>query len=359
MTRIWNARLDDAVDPRPLVPLRMAVGPLVLMHLAPFLERAADGIIYRDRFWLPYAGWYPHLPRHLYVALLWLTVTAGFLVSIGLLTRVAAWLTAGGVAYNLFLSQTHFHHNRAFLLILLIGMAVLPAGGAVSLDRRLHAPRLLTYGGGRRLTLTILRTEIALVYLASGTSKLLDRDWWGGTVTRLRVVSGLDRLQALPDAVVDLLLDPGFQAWAARVVVLTELFIGAALLWRRTRLAAVWVAIPFHIAIQATAAVQVFSWAALAALFVWVTPTAADRKLQVSQPWHGRLVRMLDWTGRFSVAVGGSTLLVDRDGTVRRGGRAGRFVAGRLPLTFWFIAPAVLARSRIAYAFGHQEKGPR
>ena len=87
MTPAWSARLDDPIDPRPFLLLRLAIGPLVLMHLAPFLRDAADGIIYRDRFWVPYLEWYPHLPRALYVALLWLTVVAGFLVSIGLVTH--------------------------------------------------------------------------------------------------------------------------------------------------------------------------------------------------------------------------------------------------------------------------------
>ena len=356
MTR-WNSHLDDAIDPRPLVPLRLAVGPLVAMHLMPFLASAADGIIYRDRFWLPYADWYPDLPRDLYVATLWATVAVGVLVSIGLVTRVAAWLCAGGVAYNLFLSQTHFHHNRAFLLVLLIGVAVLPTGGAVSLDRRLGTPRRLALGGGRRLTLTVLRVEIALVYLSSGVSKLIDPDWWGGTVTRLRVVAGLGRLGSVPDGIVNLLLDPGFHRWAAKVIVLTEIFIGAGLLWRRTRLAAVWMAILFHLAIQATAAVQVFSWAALAALVVWVTPDTPRRALEVPTRRRARVVKALDWTGRFAVMVGPRVVLADRAGALRTGKQATCFVAARLPLTFWFAAPVALAIDRGAYPLPDTEKG--
>jgi uncharacterized membrane protein YphA (DoxX/SURF4 family) len=336
----------------------MAVGPLVLMHLMPFLIRATDGIIYRDRFWLPYADWYPQLPRQVYVGLLWSTVVAGFLVSVGLVTRLAAWWCTGGVAYNLFLSQTHFHHNRAFLLILLIGMAVLPSGGAVSLDRRLRTPSALAQGRGGRLALTVLRLEIALVYLASGTSKLIDPDWWGGTVTRLRVVAGAARLEALPDRIVALLLDPGFHAWVAKGIVLTELFIGVGLLWHRTRLGAVWMAIPFHLAIQATAEVQVFSWAALAALVVWVSPRSRDRSLEVGRRWQAVVVAGLDWTGRFAVTRGQGFTLVDGDGRIRRGRSAVRFVAARLPLTFWFAAPLALAMDRGAYPAPDTEKGP-
>lgn len=350
--RQWLSALDEPIDPRPLVLLRLAVGPLVLMHLMPFLSRAADGVIYRDRFWLPYADWYPHLPRDAYLALLWCVVAAGFLVSLGLITRIAAWVCAAGVAYNLFLSQTHFHHNRAFLLILLVGVAVLPAGASLSVDRRIGTPARLSRGRGRRLALVVLRVEIALVYLASGVSKLLDADWWGGTVTRLRVVAGADRV---PGFLADLLLDPGFHAWVAKAIVVTEIFIGAGLLWRRTRLAAVWAAIPFHLAIEATAAVQVFSWAALAALVVWVTPSSSDRRLQVASGRQARLVRALDWTGRFVVTTGPQIELEDRGGRRRHGREAARFAATRFPLTFWVVAPLMLVHA--AYPSADAEKG--
>ena len=340
------ARLDAAVEARPLVPLRIAVGPLVLLHLTPFLERAADGIIYRDRFWLPYADWYPLLPRGLYVALLWSAVVAGLLVSVGIVTRIASWWCAAAVGYNLFLSQTHYHHNRAFLLILLVGVAVLPVGSRLSLDRVLHVPSVLSIGRGRRLALEVLRLEVALVYIASGFSKLIDPDWWGGTVTRLRVVAGVDRLGWLPDSVVNLLLDPDFHAWAAKAIVLTELFIGVGLLWRRTRYAAVWVAIPFHLSIEATAAVQVFTWAALAALVIWVTPLAHDREVTVGRRW-ANVIRALDWTGRFTFVESEKRIVVvDRDGAVRQGATATRLVASRLPLTFPIAAPLALLRDR-------------
>ena len=351
--RHWITGLDDPIDPRPLVTLRLAIGPLVLLHLMPFLDRATHGIIYRDRFWLPYADWYPHLPRGAYVALLWIAVAAGFFVSLGLITRVAAWVCTAAVAYNLFLSQTHFHHNRAFLLILLVGVAVLPVGASISADRLIGTPVRLSRGRGRWLALTVLRFEIALVYLASGVSKLLDADWWGGTVTRLRVIAGFDRV---PDAFAGVLTDPAFHAWAAKVIVVTEIFIGVGLLWRRTRLAAVWVAIPFHLAIEATAAVQVFSWAALVALVVWVTPTSAERHLQVPHRRQARLVRALDWCGRFRVTIGARVELEDRHGLVRHGRDAARFTATRLPLTFWVVAPLMLGRG--AYPSADTEKGP-
>jgi hypothetical protein len=345
--------LDGRGDLRALVPLRIAVGPLVALHLRPFLTDAARGRIYRDTFFEPYVSWYPELPRSIYVALLWATAAAAILVSLGLATRVAAAATAGGVAYNLFLSETHFHHNRAFLLVILAGVALLPLGRWVSLDRALGR-----YAGRARdaplWPLALLRFEVAVAYWASGLSKLLDGDWWGGLVTRLRVEQYGDVAagRGVPEWLLDVLASPGFHWWFAKAVVLTELAIGIGLFWRRSRLGAVWLAIGFHLAIEVTAQVQVFSLAGLAALVIWVTPRSRDRVLTVRTDSRrvrifGAMVRLLDWTGRFRVVespAGPPLLLADRprrDGTpvVRDGREAAAAVLTRLPATFWIAAP--------------------
>jgi uncharacterized membrane protein YphA (DoxX/SURF4 family) len=195
------------------------------------------------------------------------------------------------------------------------------------------------------LALTVLRVEIAAVYLASGFSKLVDSDWWGGTVTRLRIERYRPRLSevGIPDVIIDVLADPGFQAAAAKVLVLMELFIGLGLLVSRSRKAAIWVAIPFHISIQLSAAVQVFSVAALAALFVWVDRPAHQRVVHVGEKWIPP-IRLLDWTGRFRLVPSTGPMTVDDDGLRRAGPTARWFVLSRLPLTFWLAAPVQLLR---------------
>jgi uncharacterized integral membrane protein len=281
--RAWNAGLDEPIDPG---PWWCCVWRSVRWCSSIcFLQLAADGVIYRDRFWLPYADWYPHLPRGLYVALSG-TCGDGLLVSLGIVTRLAAWACAGGVAYNLFLSQTHFHHNRAFLLILLIGVAVPPVGATLSSDRLLRTPRLLSRGRGRRLALTVLRLEICPRLPGLGPLKLLDPDWWDGTVTRLRVVAPAPTASGPCPNGSSISCStrgstPGRQGGGA-----DRGLHRRRSAQRRTRLAAVWMAIPFHLAIEATAAVQVFSWAALAALVVWVTPQSHDRAVALPRLWQ-------------------------------------------------------------------------
>jgi len=349
--RRWNSSLDDRIHPRALALLRLAAAPLVIIHLLPSLSETSN-----PHYTLPYASWYPTAPPDVRRLILWLTVVSAVAVSVGLLTRVAAWVTVGGVGWNLFLSQTYFHHNRAFLLILLIGIAVLPTGAVLSLDHRLGTPAFLSVGNGRRLALTALRCEIALVYLASGFSKLVDPDWWGGIVTLIRVERHVGNIAGrIPGWAVELLTSPGFHRWAAKTIVLAELFIGVGLLWRRTRLGAVWVAVWFHLAIEATANVQVFSLAAIAALAIWVTPGPPDRIVALGadvRPTTRRAIRLLDWTGRFRAAthLGTGWEVVDRDGSIRRGRAALWFVLSRLPLTFLIAAPALLATGRRAYA---------
>jgi hypothetical protein len=352
------SRLDDLlgrpVSTRALALLRVLAGPAVLLHLQPFLSDALDGRIYRDAFYEPYAAWYPELPDGVYVGLLALAAMAAVAMSLGLLTRLATATTFAIVAYNLFLSTTHFHNNRAYLVIVLGLLAVAPSGRELSLDtwirRRRGRPALKPLAPAWPLWL--LRFECAAIYGASGLSKLVDRDWFGGTVTWQRVERARDQLDAwpLPDWAVSVLTNRSFHTGAAKVIVLTELFIAVGL-WRRgTRYAAVWVAVAFHIAIEGSASVQVFSYLGIAVLVIWAVPSTRDRVLRIDQTAGGQrrlgaVVRGLDWLARFRVepAPPGSRLeLVDRDGTTIRGAPVVAFALSRLPLTAWFALPALL-----------------
>jgi membrane protein implicated in regulation of membrane protease activity len=353
------ARFDDllgrAVSMRALALLRVLAGPAVLLHLRPFLADGLDGRTYRDAFNEPYAAWYPELPDAVYLGLLWLAGAAAVAMSLGLLTRLATTTTFAIVAYNLFLSTTHFHNNRAYLVIVLGLLAVAPCGRELSVDawlrrRRRRPPIDLSAPGW---PLWLLRFECAAIYGASGFSKLIDPDWFGGTVTWQRVARARDDLDAWPDWAVSVLTDRSFHTGAAKFIVLTELFIAVGLWWRGTRYAAVWVAVAFHVSIEMSASVQVFSFLAVAVLVIWAVPSTRDRVLRID-PTAGRhrrlraLVRGLDWLARFRVepAPPGSRIeVVDRDGTTFRGAPAAMLALSRLPLTAWFALPALLLPS--------------
>ena len=346
-------RLDDLlgrpVSMRSLALLRVLTGPVVLLHLRPFLSDSLDGRTYQDAFYEPYAAWYPELPEAMYIGLLWLAAVAAVSMSLGFLTRLATATTFAIVAYNVFLSTTHFHNNRAYLLIVLGVLALAPCGRELSVDawarRRRGRPALDRKAPAWPLWL--LRFECAAVYGASGLSKLVDPDWFGGTVTWQRVVRARDELGPLPDWAVSVLTDRAFHTGAAKFIVLTELFIALGLWWRGTRYVAVWVAVVFHLSIEASASVQVFSFLAIAVLVVWAVPSTRDRVLRVEprrRRW-GALVRRLDWLARFRIEParpGSGFEVVDRDGTAVRGGPAVALALSRLPLTAWFALPTLL-----------------
>jgi hypothetical protein len=346
--------LGRAVSMRALALLRVLAGPVVLLHLRPFLADAWDGRIYRDAFYEPYAAWYPELPRAVYVGLLWLAAVAAVAMSLGFVCRLATATTFAIVAYNLFLSTTHFHNNRAYLVIVVGLLAVAPCGRELSLDawlrRRRGRPALDPRAPAWPLWL--LRFECAAIYGASGMSKLLDPDWFGGTVSWQRVVQARDQLDAwpLPGWAMSVLTDRGVHTGAAKIIVLTELFIAVGLWWRGTRYAAVWVAVVFHVTIEASASVQVFSLLGVAVLVIWAVPSTRDRLLRIDptdarqRRWRA-LVRGLDWLARFRVepAAPGSRLeIVDRDGTAIHAAPALALALSRLPLTAWFALPALL-----------------
>jgi vitamin K-dependent gamma-carboxylase len=353
------ARLDDLlgrlVSMRALALVRVFAGLIVLLHLRPFLADGLDGRTYGDAFYEPYLAWYPELPEAAYVGLLGLGALAAVAMSLGLLTRVATTTTFAIVAYNLFLSTTHFHNNRAYLVIVLGLLAVAPCGRELSVDawlrrRRGRPPLDLT---APAWPLWLLRFECAAIYGASGFSKLVDPDWFGGTVSWQRVERARGDLEAWPDWVVSVLTDRSFHTGAAKLIVLTELFIALGLWWRGTRYAAVWVAVVFHLSIELSASVQVFSFLAVAVLAIWAVPSTRDRVLRIDptaggQRRLGALVRGLDWLARFRVepAPPGSALeLVDRDGITFRGAPAAIVAFSRLPLTAWFALPALLLPS--------------
>jgi hypothetical protein len=145
----------------------------------------------------------------------------------------------------------------------------------------------------------------------------------------------------LPHWVISVLTNRDFHTGAAKFVILTELFIASGLWWRGTRYAAVWVAVVFHLSIQASAAVEIFSVLGIAVLVIWAVPSTRDRVLRIDARFHAA-VRRLDWLARFRVEPGPRLEVVDRDGTVVVGRPAVALVLSRLPVTAWFALPTLL-----------------
>lgn len=354
--------VDDIFDQpgsiRAMAVLRIVLGPVVIAHLRPFLVDTASGVTYRDHFFEPWFSFLPEMPGGVQIILVWVGAVAAISMGLGWHTRLASVTTFACVAGNMFLSQTYFRHNRSFLILLLAAVALSESGKILSLDaRRLrrHDPDLKQAKTGHDHAtlwpLWTLRALVTSVYLASGISKLTDPDWVGGLVLWDRAVRYQHAVEdRLPGPVADVVVDIVTARWVhtitSPVAVAMELFIGIGLWSGRTRIAAVWVAVVFHLAIEVSASVEVFSIAAIAALVIWVTPRTRDRTVVVAD---GRWIRRLDVLARFDVVDEADAALsvTDRDGRQLHSADARAFLYTRLPATFFFAAPwAAMRRIR-------------
>jgi hypothetical protein len=112
----------------------------------------------------------------------------------------------------------------------------------------------------------------------------------------------------------------------------------------------VWLAVCFHVSIEMTASVGVFSYLAIAMLLVWAVPRTRDRVLRVDPTGHAGFaaaVPALDWLARFEVVrEPGPVTVVDRDGSVREGAGAIVYAFSRFPLTAWLALPLNLVFRR-------------
>ena len=277
---LLDALLDRPVGTRSIAVVRAVVGLIAFVYLWPLATDALHGDTYHDRFHEPFLdGIVPSIGPAAFTVLALAGTVGALAVAVGAMTRTATVVVTFAVGAHLIASTTHLHNNRAYLFAVLVGVTLAPAGRSWSVDRwwrnRRRLPALPEAMPGWPLWL--LRFECALVYAASGFSKLIDPDWFGGTVTWGRVVTQETMLRAsiLPEFVQDLLLDRSFHTAAAKVVVLTELFIAGGFWWRRTRPWAVLTAVVFHVMIEASASVQTFSYLAIGVLVVWADPDLA------------------------------------------------------------------------------------
>jgi len=187
-----------------------------------------------------------------------LLAVAAMCILLGFRYRIAATVFFVGYTW-LFLIDVCWYLNHYYLICLLSFLAIfLPANRELSIDV-LRNPKL------RRQwtpswTLWLLRFQIAIPYVYGGIAKL-NSDWLHGEPIR-------SWLAVQPDFP---LIGQFFRdEWCVSVFVyggmLVDLLIVPLLLWRRTRIPAMLIAIAFHLLNSQLFTIGVFPW-----LMIWVT----------------------------------------------------------------------------------------
>lgn len=293
--------------------------------------------------------------RSAYAVILAARVCLAAMVAFGIWARPALATSAILGVWILLCDRNQFHHNRYSLFCYAFLLSFTPCDRSWrATESAVLQPRSGPWWGVR---LTQLQTS--LIYLASGGSKLLDPDWRDGIVLTDRIArhAHLALAKGIPHGVIDWLTRPDVGSALAKGAITTELFVCVALLYKPTRIVAIWWGLWFHLAIEVSANVEIFGALTLTMYGVFVTPDYRARKLQFdpSRFWGklaGIVVPLLDWFGRFHVEPwepddqrGHSIVIVRRDGERATGVRAFAMITRCLPLLFPLWAPVTLLSS--------------
>jgi hypothetical protein len=337
----WVCRWRDEVGyTRPLVVARIIVGGLLFASATHAFAELRAGY-FGDAFHWPLLPEALVLPRAAYEALLVAQIAMALLVVVGVRARAALVGSALSLAYVMACDRLEFHNNRWALACDALLLGLTPC------DRSRVGPLWAA---------RLLQVQTALIYVASGGSKLLDPDWRGGRVIMMRMVlyGGQAIRAGVPRSVVDCLAEPRTAGALAALAIATELFLAVGLWPKRTRAFALFWGVGFHLTIEATSRVEGFTWLTLGVYALFATP---DRRARTFL-WDGsrplgrvlaRAVRALDWLDRFETKesaepAGGGFRVIGRDGQERTGIGAAVEVARAIPLLFPLWIPlAVIA----------------
>jgi len=354
----WRRFFAEERDALVLGLLRMAISALLFFNgLRRILELSRDGY-FADYFHLPLIPeqW---LPSHAgYQLLLDLQLLASLCALIGFLPREALLSAASLGLYFIACDRLQYHNNRYALLLLGFLLAFTPCDRSFSFVRgRAHTlPR--EQRNGPTFARRLFQIQVSLIYLGSTGGKLLDADWRSGQVLFMRyahmpeycVQHGLP----VPAWALAILTSAWFASVAAKAAIASELFISLGIWWPRTRRLALWLGVIFHIGIELTARVELFSWLMLSAYLAFVVPEVRERRFEFV-PGHARaallarLVALFDWCARFERLPlaspsndGAAFYVTNRKGQRASGALGLAQLAEAIPLFFPFWLPLAL-----------------
>ena len=346
---------EEIADGYALGPVRVAIAGLLGWNALVAARELATNGYFGDVFHLAMIPEALVPPARLYAVLLALRVCLAVMALFGAWARPALAASALLGLWMLLCDRLQFHHNRYSLDCYALLLSLTPCDRSWRVTES-AVPELRT---GPFWAVRLCQLQVSIIYLASGSSKLLDPDWRSGLVLADRIArhAHLAVAAGVPRGLVTALAQPDAASALAKLAIMTELVLCVALWLRPTRIVALWWGIWFHIAIQITSNVETFTLLTLAMYGVFVTPDFHARKLRYdpSRFWGktaGALVPAFDWLGRFEVKAwepddqpGHSLVVERRDGGHVTGVRALAMLARGLPVLFPLWAPLTLIAS--------------
>jgi hypothetical protein len=361
LLRRWQTEQGDAY----VVSLvRVIFGVFLLWSGLREWGRAFGDTYFADVFHIPIVPEVLVPGRAVFVFLAAAELGLAMLVISGRLARPSLLATAVIGLYLLLCDRLAYHNNRYALLLFALLLAFAPCDRAF-VFRRQPAP-----AQQRRAPLWAARlaqVQMAIIYLASGGSKLLDADWREGRVIGDRLVRGtsLAIARGVPAELMDVLAHPALASGLAKLAIVTELFLAVGLFLPRTRAFALWWGVMFHLTIEVTSQVELFTWLSLAVYALFAVPTLHERAVlyDPASRWGSlaaRAVARLDWLERLEIradagAAARGLAIVERDGTRATGLLGAARIARVIPVFFPLFVPLRV----LALAFSSRSEDAR
>jgi hypothetical protein len=290
--------------------------------------------------------------RPVFVVLVGLELGLAGLVILGRFARPALLFSALIGMFVLLCDRVRYHNNRYALLLFAFILAFAPCDRAFVFSRgpTSHDDRLAPLWAQR-----LAQLQLAIIYLASGGSKLIDADWRAGRVIGDRLVrsTAMAVAKGVPITFMGWLSDPAVSSTLAKLAIFTELFLAFALFVPRARFFALWWGVMFHLTIEVTSQVELFTWLTLTIYALFARPTLGERIIayDAGRPGARRLARLvgwLDWLRRFrmraepSQSDGPMLVVIDRDGSEATGLWAFFRIARATPVLFPLSVPLLV-----------------
>lgn len=264
--------LFDPVDIASLVFFRVAFGLIMVWEVWRYFTYGWIANYYIDPvFHFTYYGFgwiQPWAGNGMYWHFIGLGVLAAFLAA-GFLYRISATLFFLGFTYVFLLDQAQYLNHFYLVSLIALILIFVPAHRAFSVDAWLR-PRLRS----RTTPLwapALLAAQMGIVYFYGGIAKL-GADWLRGEPMRAWMAWFTDPLGG-----------PTLTYWSGYFFsyggLLFDLLIVPFLIWRRTRIPALMLAVGFHLANAWMFNIGIFPWFAIAATLMFLHPSWPRRAL--------------------------------------------------------------------------------
>jgi hypothetical protein len=260
-------RLLSPVDIASLVFFRIFFGIIAFWHVWLQMPLVREKYIEpKFHFTYPGFGWVEPLPGELMHVVFLVMAASTLFIALGLYYRYAAAVFFLTHTYVLLIDQSVAWNHYYLISLLGFLLILIPAHRAFSLD--------VARGGVSQSddapawSLWLLRGQMGIVYFFAGLAKLSSPDWWDGKPMDVFLSNHIN----FP-LVGRWFTDDWVVHAAAYSGMLFDLLIIPTLLWRRTRILGIALAVTFHLSNSLIFNIQIFPWLALAATLLFLPPS--------------------------------------------------------------------------------------